>query len=490
MSDKVTIYSNAEYDGKSADMAVGKYNQIPFGNDSLSSLKVPPGLKVTLYENGSYSGKKMICMRNTPHVGDSVNDKISSMVVEQASSVGVIAYSDAEYEGWSCELQPGQHDLGALIGNDALSSLYIPAGYKVTLYKDASLTSACTVLLADTPHLGDFNDQATWIVVEKLQPVPKMDLAQLNDLIKHVAPKCYFHPDDAFLPSSVDWFLQRATVKSKDGASRPASTGLPTGGSDDHEYWLELPTQNRPGDLGSAVVYVNAISAPYWMDLQFWFFYPYNGAGRAKLKYTDAAHDTLGTNNADLDPMGEHGGDWEHVTLRYQFGPTKLLGVYMAQHSGGVWLWPSQIKLENGVPVVYASRHGHASYPAEGENLTNSTTVSLGLVNMTFALRNDTGKGPSLDCRSHFQVVGANFLKSELQPPAWLDYARRWGPRKVYDRSWIESTISALMGGAVSKYTKWDEQATRKIMDALPDEYKGEDGPTGPKFKGSWKDGD
>jgi hypothetical protein len=192
----------------------------------------------------------------------------------------------------------------------------------------------------------------------------------------------------------------------------------------------------------------------------------------------------------DLDPMGEHGGDWEHVTLRYQFGPRTLVGVYMAQHSGGVWLSPSQIQLEDGVPVVYASRHGHASYPGEGENLTNSTIVSLGVVNMSFGLRNDTAKGPGLDCRSHFQVVGADFVGSELQPPAWLDYARRWGPHKVYEPAWIASQISHLIGPIASVYTPWGNLSTQQIIDDLPDECKEEDGPTGPKFKDAWKGGE
>ena len=57
MSDKVTIYSDAEYHGKSADMAVGRCDQIPFGNDSLSSLKVPSGLKVTLTARSGNGGR-------------------------------------------------------------------------------------------------------------------------------------------------------------------------------------------------------------------------------------------------------------------------------------------------------------------------------------------------------------------------------------------------------------------------------------------------
>lgn len=486
MSGKVTLYADANYSGDSASLGVGRYNQVPFGNDKLSSLRVPKGMKITLYEDGSYSGQKMVCAMDTPYVGDSVNDEISSFVIEESSSVGVIAYTDASYGGWSREFAPGKYDLGASIGNDKLSSLYIPDGYKVTLYEDTNYAGKQLVLLSNTPHLGDFNDRATMMVVEKMQATGDLTLDQVKAIIKEAAPKVYFRSDETFLPSSVDWFLSRATLKCSDGTSQPASKGLPAGGSDDHTYWLEIPSGDRPGNLAGAVTYVNVKKSTYWVDLQFWFFYPYNGAGRARVQITDGLTDSnLSTSNVDLDPMGQHGGDWEHCTLRYQVASKKLLAVYLAQHSGGVWLSPGELQYENGVPIVYASRHGHASYPSEGPNLTNTTTVNLTAVNVKFGLRNDTDKGQSLDCRSHFAVIGADFLTS-FTPPAWLEYKRRWGPHKVYDRSWIESTISGLMGPVISKYTSWDDDATKKIMNVLPDEYKEEDGPTGPKSKGCW----
>ncbi len=66
MSDpQVTIYSDAEYRGSSKTLGIGKY-PTGFGlkNDSLSSLKIPSGLKVTLCEHDNFQGRRCILVRD------------------------------------------------------------------------------------------------------------------------------------------------------------------------------------------------------------------------------------------------------------------------------------------------------------------------------------------------------------------------------------------------------------------------------------------
>lgn len=134
--------------------------------------------------------------------------------------------------GWGEEFGPGRYDLGSSIGNDRLSSLVVPAGYKVTLYADAGFSGKSMVLVENAASLASFNDRATSMVVEKMQSAPAPTLAELEQIIHQVAPRCYIHPDEGFGPSSVEWFLERATLKSSDGSSRPGSSGsLPQGGS-------------------------------------------------------------------------------------------------------------------------------------------------------------------------------------------------------------------------------------------------------------------
>ena len=485
-SPKVIVYADADYQGWSQELAVGNYDSLKIGNDALSSLIVPTGYRVTLYQNSGFNGSSMILTSSANYVGDSANDSVSSVVVGLASSTstGVFIHADEDYEGWNQELGVGKFDVSDLaIGNDAISSVTVPDGYKVTLYQDSGFSGNYVVLIADTASLGDFNDRTSSIVVEKMTAVPTLTLADLQALIEATAPKRYYESSDSDGPSSVDWFLQRATLVSSNGTSQPASNGLPTTGTDDGSSWLTIPTDDRGGDATTAIAYVNAKkSSNYWIDLQYWYFYPYNGAGVGKVEVIDVPGDI------NLSPMGEHGGDWEHVTFRVEIATKDLIAIYMAQHDTGYWYTPSDLEYENGVPLVYSSKHGHATYRDEGEHLTNSTSLkALDVTWFEFGLRNDTNKGSvTLDCRSKYQIVGADFLAaSEVNAPQWLDYPHRWGPHIVYDLSALKDVINGVLE-AFDFFPYSESDAANAVWNALPDEMKEEDGPTGPKFKSSW----
>ena len=81
-------------------------------------------------------------------------------VVYEHSSSGTTA-------GAARQLGAGRYDLARIsIGNDAISSVKVPAGWRVTLYQHAGFNGTSKVLTADTPALPDFNDQTSSIVVE------------------------------------------------------------------------------------------------------------------------------------------------------------------------------------------------------------------------------------------------------------------------------------------------------------------------------------
>ena len=477
MSDlQVTIYSDAQYQGTSKTLGVGKY-PTGFGlkNDSLSSLKIPSGLKVILCEHDNFQGRRCILVRDTPHLGGA-NDEATSMIIEAVTSPSVIVYSDAEFQGWSAEVPLGaQSAVGA--GNDLISSVIVPSGYRVTLYQDGPFKGKTLELTGDAAHLNDFNDRTSSIIVDRLATrAPTLD--ELKQIIKKVAPRIYFHPDDEFGPSTVEWFLKRATLNQRDGSSRSAdSAPLPAGGSDDGAYWLEGSRSARGGDLSTAVAYVNAKYKNSWLDLQFWIFYPYNGAGSAKVTVVDVSK------TIKLDPMGQHGGDWEHVTCRVDPVSQELRAMYLAQHNGGQWLALGDILRENGHPMVFSSRHGHASYRDEGSNLSNGTTKRWSSVTwFEFGLINSTDKGSRiLDCSSRYQLLNADFLSGQISVPDWSKYCRRWGPHITYKTSDLKDSIKSSLGNI-----PYSGEAADAIWDAIPDEAKEENGPTGPWMKGAW----
>ena len=82
-------------------------------------------------------------------------------------------YLDSDYNGTKVSLSAGKYDYNAMVSagikNDALSSVKVPDGYRVTLYNDAGFQGGAKVLLQDTSNLGGFNDKTSSIIIEKVE---------------------------------------------------------------------------------------------------------------------------------------------------------------------------------------------------------------------------------------------------------------------------------------------------------------------------------
>jgi hypothetical protein len=85
-----TIYEHGDYQGRIQRLSPGKYNigDLVIGNDRLSSLKVPEGIRVTLYEHANFMGNEKRFDTDSPWVGDDFNDKTSSVLVELVKTEG------------------------------------------------------------------------------------------------------------------------------------------------------------------------------------------------------------------------------------------------------------------------------------------------------------------------------------------------------------------------------------------------------------------
>lgn len=301
------------------------------------------------------------------------------------------------------------------------------------------------------------------------------NLNQVKALVQAYSPLIYFHPDEEYYPSSVTWFFQNGALLYTKGQEsspvgiHPTGSNLPQDGSNDGAYWLDLPiddaakTNVKKGDLQGATAYlhVKPMFGATYTDIAVWLFYPFNGPAKAKLEFMTIS----------LGKIGEHVGDWEHVTLRISNFNGELQGIYFSQHSGGIWVRASQLEFQNGnKPVVYSSLHGHAAYPEPGKNLQGSGDVGI---------RNDTGKGKLMDIGANFLIVAAEYLGSTIVEPVWLNYGREWGPKISYDISKELRKVERFMIGKLKK-------AIEKIVRDLPNEVLGEEGPIGPKFKDMW----
>ncbi len=486
------VYTDADYCGWSQEIADGDHASFgAVGSDSISSVIIPPDYQVVFYQDANFGGKKLHCRRDTPRLG-AANDANNCARVRKFGATEErlpIIYQDADFAGWSQELGPGGFQTIEL-GNDSISSVLVPAGYKVTLYENQSYGGRSVELFEDTGSLSrhsDFGDKTTSLRVAKLTAAAaKPTLTEVSALIAAHGPRLYLHPDEPYMPSSVDWFMRRAALKGLDGstyASENLAAELPIDGSNDGLYWLQVSEGDRSGDLSSAVAYVNVKCANlYWIDLQFWFFYPYNGSATAKLVYPGTNDD-----NVPLEPMGQHGGDWEHVTMRVALADKQLLAAYLAAHSSGEWVKASDLERQDSRVVVYASKNGHGCYRSSGFNYSEAHEADVLGQHLEFSLCNNTAKSTYfLDAGTRFQVISGESLISLPAEPHWLKFQRRWGRHIKYSASTQRTMIRNLIERQTALEGPVAEAIADVVRDWLPAEIKEENGPTGPRSKGSW----
>ncbi|KAJ6691689.1 VACUOLAR PROTEIN SORTING-ASSOCIATED PROTEIN 62-RELATED [Salix purpurea] len=279
-------------------------------------------------------------------------------------------------------------------------------------------------------------------VVSNLSCMPNRN--QIQTIFQAYSPWIYFHPDEQFLPSSVNWYFKNGAFLYKKGdESRPVpiesdGSNLPQGGAEDDMYWLDLPVDEgekdrvKKGNLQESQVYlhIKPMLGATFTDVAVWVFYPFNGPSRAKVEFI----------NIPLGKIGEHVGDWEHVTLRISNFNGELRGVYFSEHSGGAWVKPSELEFQDGnKAVTYSSLHGHAMFARPGLVLQGRGGIGI---------RNDTAKSKKfMDTGTDSLVVAAEYLGTAINEPPWLDYFRKWGPKITYDISEEIKKVDKLLPG-------------------------------------------
>lgn len=172
----VTLFRD-NFSGSSSTLAPGKYgpSELGIGSNSLSSIKIPRGLRVTLYELPGLEGRSAVLMQDTGAdflTSHQFNDLTASVKVEKipAEDLQITIFTD-NFSGSNKVLQPGRYtskDLG--IPDNQLSSVKIPAGMKVTLYENDNFTGRSLILSSDGGgdflRSSKFNDVTSSLVVE------------------------------------------------------------------------------------------------------------------------------------------------------------------------------------------------------------------------------------------------------------------------------------------------------------------------------------
>lgn len=157
----------------------GSYPLLEAGNNLLSSIEIPRGLKVTLFEDAGYEGRSMEITKSVGtdfmkmHAFDNIT---SSLIIEQRDprDLFVTIYSGS-FQGFSQQLTPGKYYSRDLeIGTKDLSSLKVPRGMQVELFPNDNFDVAADWADRDKDYTGSkmFDNHYTSLIVKDIhQPV-------------------------------------------------------------------------------------------------------------------------------------------------------------------------------------------------------------------------------------------------------------------------------------------------------------------------------
>ncbi len=149
----VTLYEDCYYGGRASSLSAGYHdvNGLGLSNDNLSSIRIPSGWSITVYEDAKYSGRSATYSGDVSCLSRDWNDKVSSVLITrnknnnnnnnnnyypESSNDYVTLYEDENFGGKSITLRSGSINYLPNVGfpDNALSSLQLPAGWKVVLY--------------------------------------------------------------------------------------------------------------------------------------------------------------------------------------------------------------------------------------------------------------------------------------------------------------------------------------------------------------------
>jgi hypothetical protein len=166
-----------------------------------------------------------------------------------------------------------------------------------------------------------------------------------HELARRFAPIVVLHGGDWNRPASIPWLLARAELPNSHGGQASFAGLVPAPPRPDVRPFG--PTVRRGSDdPRDWTCYVHAYPrADGGINIQYWFFYPYN----------------------DGPLLFNHESDWEHATVRLD-ARGEPVGVYLARHEenapGPYRAW-SRVRREGDHPVVLSARGTHATYADE-----------------------------------------------------------------------------------------------------------------------------
>ncbi len=312
-------------------------------------------------------------------------------------------------------------------------------------------SECCFAQKAITYPIGEFEN------VEKYSDQLCADDPYICDLLNRYAPKFIFHPNEKFLPSTVNYYLDHSSLryryskkKTKEilpvGEVSGSNLGTQVHGSEGNltvaeiskhqpsfrksrtrgEYYVEVADQYRNEIFNGfgldqmdeqLLVYGNygkLFKDERFMgyQLQYWLFFPNNGS------------------------IGYHEGDWEGISVTVDSTGAFVYATYMSHGRSGTYL-PEQIIFADSAgneqvtaaaypdqrfshPLVFVSKAMHASFPNEKVRRRWKLFIPLPA--------DRTKRGPSFNSFGRVQLLPNRFMATKKMK--WVQFTGRWGGRR------------------------------------------------------------
>ncbi|MEA2623874.1 MAG: hypothetical protein QOH61_2784, partial [Chloroflexota bacterium] len=196
------------------------------------------------------------------------------------------------------------------------------------------------------------------------------------------APVVQFHPDEVYLPCSIEYLLEGATLVTPSGpVSNPTAADLYANRAlATDQAHVEISASQFSGQpINSAPCYVCVETPPgnlgTTVDLNFFFLFAYNGPQGAVVQ--------PGGFPCLLPTFGEHQGDIEGVTVRLDAPQGNIVWVRYEAHGDSTFVTPANgLSLVPGTsrPMVWCGLGSHATYstPEAFETSEDYAVVAFG----------------------------------------------------------------------------------------------------------------
>ena len=288
----------------------------------------------------------------------------------------------------------------------------------------------------------------------------EMSEAEINAIIDTYAPVLEFYPDEQYFPDDPEYILDNASlcrglvrnegsfndqfienqycvgINKLNIMNQTSSFELyktrrvPQNDRDDFRIWLQIPESLIHGNLERAKPLIHIKPRGVTTEIQFWYFYPFNGPGRVRICIAHCEEEWLNQN-------GRHYGDWEMVSLLVDNHTHNVIAVGLSQHGNVEWVQYDRLekydKYNGGLkPIIYPGYNSHANYAQTGRHYYLAKDKGP----ITVRIFDITGGGERF-------ITGAYIMTNEDSntTPDWLLFPYRWGQYiKNHDDIYFMST--------------------------------------------------